>query len=452
MPVINLRDMLARAAAADAVEGSEDQLALDFSHRHADELRYCAQWGKWLHWDGCRWCLEPTLKAFDYARAVAHDYAKALDDGKLGSAKTVNAITQLARADRRHAAITDQWDTNIWLLNTPTGAIELPAGRLRSHDREDYVTKIAAAAAGGSCPLWLQFLDRIMGGDGELVGYLQRVAGYALTGSTREHALFFCYGKGANGKGVFINTMKAVLGDYAAVAPMETFLASNTDRHPTDLAGLRGARLVCAQEVQEKRRWDAVKIKALTGGDPISARFMRQDFFTYVPEFKLLLAGNHKPGLAGVDEAWRRRFNLIPFSVTIPKADRDLDLFDKLKAEWPGILQWAVEGCRLWAERGLDPPAAVVEATEAYFAEQDSVGRWIEEECGILSVYSETLAHLFASWKAWCERAGLHPGTNTRLSDALDERGFQRIRIGHDRERGFAGIALKMKPGQPFWG
>ena len=135
--------------------------------------------------------------------------------------------------------------------------------------------------------------------------------------------------------------------------------------------------------MQEKRRWDAVKIKALTGDVPIAARFMRADFFTYTPEFKLLLAGNHKPGLSAVDEAWRRRFNLIPFAVTIPKDERDPDLTEKLKPEWPGILQWAIGGCRLWAERGLDPPTSVVAATEAYFAEQDSIGRWIEEECAL---------------------------------------------------------------------
>jgi putative DNA primase/helicase len=451
MPVINMRDVLAKAAAADSVEGSEDQLALDFSHRHADELRYCAVWGKWLHWDEVRWKVEPTLAVYDLARAVAKDYARALNDKKLANSKTIHGVVWLARADRRHAAVIEQWDKDPWLINTLSGTVELPAGRLRSHRKEDYLTKVTAAAPGGPCSLWKQFLLQIMGNDSELVAYLQRVAGYCLTGSTREHALFFCYGTGANGKGTFINTLKAVFGEYAAVAPMETFLASKSDRHPTDLAGLRGARLICSQEVQEGRRWDAVKIKALTGGDPISARFMRQDFFTYTPEFKLLLAGNHKPGLSGVDEAWRRRFNLIPFKVTIPKAERDPDLSEKLKVEWPGVLLWAIEGCRQWAERGLDPPPTVIEATESYLREQDRIGRWIEEECALDSIYSDTIAHLFASWKGWSERSGLHPGSNTRLSEALEERGFERTRIGHDRDRGFKGIAVKPKPDPPPW-
>jgi putative DNA primase/helicase len=443
MAIINMGDALAKAAAADAVEGSEDQLALDFSHRHAAELRYCALWGKWLRWDETRWRPEPTLMAYDLARAVAHDYAKSLSDAKLGSAKTVNAIVQLARADRRHAAVSEQWDTNPWLLNTPAGTIELPKGRLRGHCREDYITKITATTPGGPCPLWEKFLSRIMDSDTELIGYLQRVAGYALTGSIREHAFFFCYGTGANGKGVFLNTLAAVLGDYATVAPMETFLASKNDRHPTDLAGLRGARLVTAQETEEGRRWDETKTKALTGGDPISARFMRQDFFTYTPEFKLLIAANHKPGLRGVDEAMRRRFNLIPFRVTIPKGKRDPDLADKLRAEGPGILQWMIQGCWEWWEHGLKPPPAVCEATAAYLEEEDAIARWIEEECGVDPIYFATVAGLFASWKSWSDAAGEYTGTRRRFSQALEDRGFQRHREGAGRDRGFRGIALR---------
>jgi putative DNA primase/helicase len=444
MPVINMRDVLAKAAAADAVDGSEDQVALDFSHRHADELRYCALWGKWLRWDETRWKLEPTLMVFDLARAVAQDYAKAFDDKKLGSSKTVYGVTQLARADRRHAAITEQWDTNAWLLNTPSGTVELPAGRLREHRREDYITKVTAVAPGGACPLWHKFLKRIMGDDDELVAYLQRVCGYCLTGSTREHALFFGYGTGANGKGVFINTLGGILGDYATVAPMETFLFSHQDRHPTDLAGLRGARLVTSQETEEGRRWAETKLKTLTGGDPISARFMRQDFFTFVPEFKLLIAGNHKPGLRSVDEAIQRRFNLVPFRVTIPKAERDPDLAEKLKPEWPGILQWAIEGCAAWAMGGLQPPQAVREATEAYFQAENAIARWIEEKCGVDRMYFETVAKLFASWKSWTEAAGEHTGSQKRFSQTLEDRGFKSDRV--DQKRGFYGIALRHEP------
>ena len=208
-----------------------------------------------------------------------------------------------------------------------------------------------------------------------------RVMGYCLTGITREHALFFGYGTGANGKGTFLNTMSAILGGYAAVAPMETFTASPTDRHPTDLAMLRGARLVAAQETEEGRRWAEGRIKAMTGGDPVTARFMRRDFFTFIPLFKLFIAGNHKPGLRGVDEAIRRRLNLIPFTVTIPVAERDVHLADKLGPEMPGILAWAIEGCLLWQRVGLQPPATVVEATHNYMAAEDALSLWIMERC-----------------------------------------------------------------------
>ena len=185
------------------------------------------------------------------------------------------------------------------------------------------------------------------------------MVGYCLTGSIRDHALFFLYGTGGNGKGVLLNTCHDILGDYSAIAAMETFTASKADRHPTDLAMLRGARAVIAQETEDGQRWAESRIKALTGGDAISARFMRQDFFTFKPAFKLLIAGNHKPSLRNVDEAVKRRFNLLPFTVTISKDERDPELAEKLKGEWPGILAWAIEGCLEWQRIGLCPPNAV---------------------------------------------------------------------------------------------
>lgn len=308
------------APAGAPTDTSDDALAVAFTARHGAGFRYVAKWGKWFKWTGTHWSEEPTLEVFDLARAVCRDATLGENmpgtRNRIASAATVAAVERLARADRQHAATVDQWDADPWALNTPAGVVDLTTGRMSAHRPDAYMTKITGTAPKrGARPTWTAFLDRATGGDPDLAAFLQRVAGYCLTGSTRDHALFFFYGTGGNGKGVFLNTLIGIFGDYATTSPMETFTASVGDRHPTDLAMLRGARLVTAQETEEGRQWAESKIKSLTGGDPITARFMRQDFFTFTPAFKLLIAGNHKPGLRNVDEAMRRRFHLVPFTV-----------------------------------------------------------------------------------------------------------------------------------------
>ncbi|WP_373503766.1 phage/plasmid primase, P4 family [Aestuariivirga sp.] len=266
---------------------------------------------------------------------------------------------------------------------------------------------------------------------------------------TSAHALFFLYGLGANGKSVFIDTLAGVLGDYHKTAPIETFTASSGDRHPTDLAGLRGARLVTATETEEGRRWAEAKIKQLTGGDKISARFMRQDFFEYVPQFKLLVAGNHKPGLRSVDEAIRRRFHLLPFTVTIPAEERDLHLKDKLKAEWPGILSWAVQGCLDWQRVGLNPPEAVKQATAAYLEAEDATAAWLDDCCIVDPQAWESSADLFSSWKTWAEKAGEPIGSSKSFVAKLETRGFRENRKRHGR--GYTGYSINPTLHAPHW-
>ena len=433
-----MHDNIVRLAELNQVGSSgEDKLALAFAAEYADKLRYVAAWGQWLAWDGTRWIPDDTLHTFDRVRSLCREISAR------ASAQMVAAIERLARADRRLAATAGQWDVDPWLLNTPGGVVDLQTGRARSHCPEDYLIKTTSVEPNASCPIpiWTKFLDRIMGGDTELSAFIGRILGYALTGVTREHSMFFAYGSGANGKSVLTSTAAGILGDYHTSAPIETFVARSHERHPTDLAGLRGARLVTVTETEGGRSWAEAKIKTLTGGDRISARFMRQDFFEFLPQFKLWIAGNHKPHLRSVDEAIRRRFHLVPFTVTIPPCERDQKLTEKLRAEWPGILQWMVDGCLEWQRLGLAAPATVRRATDDYFESEDAIGAWIEDRCERRLDSWELTKTLFASWKEWAETAGEHTGTRKRFVQALENRGF-RCQRRHDG-RGIEGLSTK---------
>jgi putative DNA primase/helicase len=241
----------------------------------------------------------------------------------------------------------------------------------------------------------------------------------------------------------FLEAITGCAGDYHCTAPIETFTASNSDRHPTDLAGLRGARLVTAVETEGGRRWAESKIKTLTGGGKISARFMRQDFFEYTPQFKLMIAGNHKPGLRSVDEAIRRRFNLVPFAVTIPPDQRDPHLGEKLKTEWPGILSWMIRGCLDWQKHGLNPPKAVTFATSAYLEAQDTIAAWIDDQCDRDPNAWERSQVLFANWKAWAERSGEPCGDQKTFRSRLEAKGIDHKREPGTGRTGYQGLAVK---------
>jgi putative DNA primase/helicase len=435
-----------RPEKSNAANGAlEDLVALDFAKQHADDFRYVAMWNRWMKWDGARWRPEGTLRAFDEARRLCREAGDA-------KAKTVNAVVTLARSDRNIAATGDQWDTHGKLLSTASTTIDLRTGVGRKPDPLDYITKIAAVApapSGTPHQIWTAFLERVTNCNAELVGFLQRYLGYCLTGDTHEHCFLFAHGTGANGKGTFINTIAKVFGDYATIAGMDTFMASNNERHPTEIAKLMGARLVIAQETQQGRKWDEVKIKALTGGDRQTARFMRQDFFDFDPKFKLFIVGNHKPNLNTVDEAMRRRLLLVPFTVQIPKSERDTDLPRKLKAEWPAILRWAIDGCLEWQRIGLAPPAIVREATESYFEAEDLITQWIEEKCDaeIGNEFKwDRIADLFASWSVYAKAAGDHAGSKKAFTQAMQAKGFERNQKGHNKDRVLTGIRLKPQP------
>ena len=314
------------------------------------------------------------------------------------------------------------------LLNCPNGTLDLQTGRLLKHDRADLLTKRIEVKydSNAECPRWLAFLNRIMDGDQELILFLQRAVGYTLTGGVAEQCLFFMLGTGRNGKSTFIETLLALLGDYGQKAPTEMLMfKGNGGGIPNDLARLPGARLVVAAEVEQGRRLAESTVKDLTGGDTITARFLRQEFFDFTPTHKVWMYGNHKPVIKGTDEGIWRRIHLIPFAVQIPVSEQDPNLKAKLAEELPGILAWAVRGCLDWQKHGLSVPESVKEATADYRAEMDVVSAFIEECCTTGQNHYAKWKELYAAYTDWCNVNGERAESGKRFGNTLTERGYK---------------------------
>jgi putative DNA primase/helicase len=415
---------------------SEHTVALEFAEQHHGKLLYDHHRGVWFQWAGTHWRVEETALAFDWAREIAARLAADGDEKArraAGRHSFCSGVEKFARADRAFAVTSAIWDHDPFLLATPAGTVDLRTGLLRAADPADRIAKLAAVgpAETADCPRWIKFLEESTGQDPHLMRFLQQWFGYCLTGDIREHALVFTCGPGKNGKTTMLNTVSGIMADYAATAAMDAFTASPYDRHTTDLAMLRGARLVTAAETEEGRTWAEARIKQLTGGDPITARFMRQDNFTYMPQFKLTIIGNHTPNLHNVDEATRRRFNIVPFTRTPAAVDKALG--DKLRAEWPGILRWMINGCLDWQANELTPAPAVAAATAEYFAEQDLIGQWIEEKCDAEpgnNDKTELATPLFKSYSQLMKDAGEKPRTQASFGRELRKRGFIKGRQG----------------------
>ena len=398
-------------------EPSEDDIALAFTALHRDTLRFDHDAGRWYEWDGTRWRPDNSHRAFTYAREIARQY------GAAGKANFAAGVERFARADRAHAVNADLWDADAMLLGTPGGTVDLRTGDFFDARPADYITKLAGCTPEHGEPTgWLRFLDEALAGDQEAIRFLRLWMGYCLTGDTREHALIFLHGLAGTGKSVFLNTAAAILGDYAVTAAMETFTASKFDRHSTELAMLKGARLVTASETEEGRAWAEARIKQITGGDAITARFMRQDNFTFRPQFKLTIVGNHAPRLTNPDDAMRRRFNILGFNVK--PAAPDLQLESKLKSEHGRILAWAIAGCREWQAGGLIRPAAVQDATAEYFAGEDLLGQWLEDRCTLRAGAFELPAKLYNDWRRYAEEHGEASGTAIAFGKKMAKRGL----------------------------
>lgn len=425
---------------------SEHRLAELFSTKYINEIRWVEAWQRWYVWNGNYWAKDETLEVKDKIRSLIVEYSDVISSirtrNRLQTYHSISAIEKILRSDRRHAATTCQWDTNPWKLNTPEGIVDLYTGQLHPPDPNEYMTKLTAVSPGNDCPTWFNFLTRITGGNIELEAFLNRIAGYSLVGSVLEHAFFFFYGSGRNGKSTFVDTLLYILGNYACISPMTTFMTSRSSEHPTELARLQGARLTVSQETEAGKRWMESRIKAITGGDPITARFMRQDYFTFTPQFKLIITGNQKPSLKSVDEAMRRRLHLVPFNITITHEEQDMNLPHKLIKEAPGIFSWMIQGCLNWQQEGLSSPDIVQEASKEYFEEEDIIKQWINECCEIGIDKMETSGKLFESYSSWLNRSGEYKMSHKLFSRSLMNHGFIRSKDSQGR-RIFKGLCLK---------
>lgn len=414
--------------------------------RHLDELRYVATWGKWIFWDGKRWTIDNGDSALRYAvltaRAMmkearehmnaateyAQEAAASGDDDAILKSKSkikwamkaidwaqkshsrprLEAMLAVACADQRIAIRHDKLDTDKWLLNVENGTIDLRTGLMRSHLREDLITKITHVEYSpiATAPTWKKFLNDVMAGDNDLVSYLSRAIGYSLTGEIRDHVIVFFHGEtGSNGKSTFLQTIHKMMGEYAMPAARNLLFRGKSDRHPTELATLHGKRFVVCSEIEDGQAFDEGLVKDLTGGDPINARRMREDEWRFEPTHKLFIAGNHKPRVRGTDGGIWRRIHLVPWLVNFEDR-KDMSLPAKLEAELPGILTWAVQSCIEWQRAGLAPPGGVREATQAYREESNPLGEFVALRCKLDTDAKVSRRTLREAYERYCRDNG----------------------------------------------
>ena len=423
--------------------------------QHGTDLRYCHPWTKWSVWDGYHWQVDNTAEVhrraqhvirniYEEAANLARQASEELGDERRKEMAThaeslsvwarksefrprIEAMIQIAESQLSIPVLPEELDANPWLLNVLNGTIDLQTGKMREHRREDLITKLAPVEYDpeAKCPRFDAFLERVMDGDRERIDYLQRAVGYTLTGIIREHLLFVLWGLGRNGKSVFIEAILGMLGDYGRKAPPDLLMVKKGEVHPTERAVLHGARFVPVVETGEGRWLHEVTVKELTGSDTISARRMREDFWEFEPTHHLWMATNHKPTIKGTDEGIWSRISLVNFNVFIPEAERDRSLGEKLKAEWSGILAWAVRGCLAWQRDGLQEPTAVKEATARYRSDMDVLGDFIEEKCVEFPEAWAKVSELYKAYDTWAKASGEKALNKKDFGTRLGERGFE---------------------------
>lgn len=425
--------------------------------RHGRDLRYSDAFG-WLVWDTRRWQADATSLVVRHAketvRAIYAEAATAQDDArreaiakhavKSESARSLEAMIKLAQSEPSVPITPDSLDADPWLLNTLTGTLDLTSGELRPSSRSDLLSRLLPVKydASATCPTWLSFLSRVMDGDQSLIDFLQRAVGYSLTGITREQCIFILYGSGANGKSTFLETVYALLGDYATKMRASSLMAKKNDAVPTDLARLKGSRFVSASEADDRQHLAEALVKEMTGQETLTARFLYRDEFSFMPEFKIFLSTNHKPVIRSTDYAMWRRIRMMPWLVTIPEDEQDKHLQDKLRGELPGILNWAILGCLEWQLAGLAPPTAVLSATQAYREEMDALAAFFSDRCEFGPSHTAAGPQLYDSYRLWCESNGEAPVAAQSFGRKLNERGLTKRR-GAYGQAVYVGIRMK---------
>jgi len=409
--------------------------------RHGQDLRFTPERG-WFCWDGRRWAVddkgiqvqarakESALSIFDEIKLASDRDARMHHAKRSQSKGAIEAAIWLARSEAGIAARLTQFDADGWVLNVGNGTIDLRTGELRPHRREDLISNLVEIAfdPDADSELWDAFLWRVLDRNEELYAYLRRFVGYLLVGDTREQSLHFLWGLGANGKSVFCEVLLRLLGDYAMAVSPDLIMLKRHGGIPNDVARLRGVRAALMNETTQGARFDEAKLKDLTGGDTLTARFLHQEFFDFRPTHRIVIRGNHKPAINGTDEGIWRRLRLVPFTVSIPPDEQDHDLLHKLEAELPGILRWALQGCREWQTDGLKPPPIVAEAVRKYREESDTLGRFLGECCEVRPLAQVKSSVLFKRYQEFAEAAGERWIPAKDFPAEMERRGLQHKR------------------------
>ena len=410
---------------------------------HGADFRWVHKWDSFMVFDGTRWARDESRAVERFAKSTLRqmiaDAAKLPEDQSdlrnkmIGHAMRsesngrIVGMVARAKAEAGVAVPTEVFDQHPFLLNVANGCLNLRKGRLGPHDRSHFLTKCSTVRYDPEalCPTWERFLLEVFAGRVDIIDYVQRAVGYSLTGDTSEQCLHLMHGSGSNGKSTFLEVLQALFGDYGIQADFSTFLDGKTNDGPrNDVARLAGARMVRSSEVGEGKRFNESLVKALTGSETIAARFLFSESFEFSPTFKLWFAANHKPVIRGTDHAIWRRVRLLPFDVQFTEEQKDRQLKQKLLAELPGILAWAVAGCLLWQERGLGAPADVQAATEEYRRESDVIGSFLEDSCETGAGLEVAATDLYQAFKRWAKDNGEYELSQTAFGRRLEERGF----------------------------